>query len=196
MKTFRNYLAEATTWQEIYNLNKDVIGANPNLIKPGQQLKMPDGTTYTVVLGDNLSKIASRSQGAKPAQNVAAPGQPPHTAAKPELGTVAGATQAIPTGPTATGAINNGSGVGKSATLDPEQASAAKDAMADPAVSARDKAFLGAMQQNTNPTATPPAPAPAAPASIKAQRQLARQQMPQPVSESLERIILLSKLNG
>lgn len=29
-----------TTWQEIYELNKDVIGDNPNLIYPGQVLKI------------------------------------------------------------------------------------------------------------------------------------------------------------
>lgn len=33
--------ANGTTWQKIYELNKDVIGKNPNLIKPGQVLKMP-----------------------------------------------------------------------------------------------------------------------------------------------------------
>ncbi|NDG80099.1 MAG: LysM peptidoglycan-binding domain-containing protein, partial [Synechococcaceae bacterium WB8_1B_057] len=33
--------------------------ANVNLIKPGQQLKMPDGSTYTVKLGDTLSGIAA-----------------------------------------------------------------------------------------------------------------------------------------
>ncbi len=29
-----------TTWQKIYSLNKDIIGQNPNLIKPGQILKI------------------------------------------------------------------------------------------------------------------------------------------------------------
>ena len=50
--------SKPTTWQDIYNMNKDVIGANPNLLKPGQQLKMPDGSVYQVKPGDNLGKIA------------------------------------------------------------------------------------------------------------------------------------------
>lgn len=29
-----------TTWQNIYNNNRDIIGSNPNLIKPGQTLKI------------------------------------------------------------------------------------------------------------------------------------------------------------
>ena len=29
-----------TTWQNIYNNNRDIIGSNPNLIKPGQILKV------------------------------------------------------------------------------------------------------------------------------------------------------------
>lgn len=58
--------AAATTntkgsWQEIYNLNKTIIGANPNLIKPGQKLTLPNGTVYTVKTGDTLSKIAAQS---------------------------------------------------------------------------------------------------------------------------------------
>lgn len=32
--------ANGTTWQKLYELNKDVVGSNPNLIKPGQRLKM------------------------------------------------------------------------------------------------------------------------------------------------------------
>lgn len=48
-----------TTWQTIYSSNKSVVGTNPNLIKPGQQLTLPNGSTYTVVAGDNLTKIAA-----------------------------------------------------------------------------------------------------------------------------------------
>jgi len=47
------------TWQTLYNANKSTVGKNPNLIKPGQQLALPNGTTYTVVTGDNLTKIAA-----------------------------------------------------------------------------------------------------------------------------------------
>ena len=28
------------SWQDIYNANKDIIGSNPDLIKPGQKLKV------------------------------------------------------------------------------------------------------------------------------------------------------------
>ena len=28
-------------WKQLYELNKDVIGDNPNLIKPGMELKLP-----------------------------------------------------------------------------------------------------------------------------------------------------------
>ena len=32
---------EGVDWKELYELNKSVIGANPNLIRPGQELKLP-----------------------------------------------------------------------------------------------------------------------------------------------------------
>lgn len=34
-------LGNGNRWREIYDLNKDVIGANPNIIRSGQQLKLP-----------------------------------------------------------------------------------------------------------------------------------------------------------
>ncbi|HEY9856935.1 MAG TPA: LysM peptidoglycan-binding domain-containing protein [Stenomitos sp.] len=37
----RTQLGDANRWHEIYNLNKTVIGSNPNLIKPGQVLRLP-----------------------------------------------------------------------------------------------------------------------------------------------------------
>jgi len=48
-----------TDWKTIYNLNKAIIGSNPNLIRPGMKLKMPNGSTYSVQSGDTLSKIAA-----------------------------------------------------------------------------------------------------------------------------------------
>jgi len=49
-----------TTWQDIYALNRDVVGPNPDLIFPGQKLKLPSGEQYTVKPGDWLSKIADK----------------------------------------------------------------------------------------------------------------------------------------
>ena len=69
------------TWQVLYQHNKDVIGGNPNLIKPGQRLKMPDGSIYTVQKGDYLIKIASNFKPAdKPKKEVDEPAPPPEAA--------------------------------------------------------------------------------------------------------------------
>jgi hypothetical protein len=49
------------TWRQIYDLNRDLIGSNPDLIQPGMVFTMPDGRPdYTVVKGDYLIKIANR----------------------------------------------------------------------------------------------------------------------------------------
>jgi nucleoid-associated protein YgaU len=37
-----NELGDADRWEEIYELNRDVIGSNPNLIKPGMELELPN----------------------------------------------------------------------------------------------------------------------------------------------------------
>jgi nucleoid-associated protein YgaU len=42
-KIAKKQLGDGNRWQEIYALNRDVIGANPDLIKPGQKLRLPDG---------------------------------------------------------------------------------------------------------------------------------------------------------
>ena len=56
-------------WQALYAANKAVIGPNPNLIKPGQVLTMPDSKKYTVAPGDTLSAIAAgKFKGKPPAQ--------------------------------------------------------------------------------------------------------------------------------
>jgi len=72
-----------STWKQIYDLNKSIIGNNPNLIKPGQKFELPNGMgNYTVVPGDTLSGIAAGQGKGKydtnvPAQTPAAAGQRP-----------------------------------------------------------------------------------------------------------------------
>ena len=63
------------SWQDLYAANKDVIGDNPNLIIPGQVLRVPgtapapaptpeaSETTYTVVSGDTLWGISEKFYG-------------------------------------------------------------------------------------------------------------------------------------
>lgn len=39
----KKYTGKGSRWQELYNINKKVIGNNPNLIYPGQVLTIPSG---------------------------------------------------------------------------------------------------------------------------------------------------------
>ena len=55
-----------TTWQAIYAANKTLIGSNPDIIRIGQKLIIPNVSIdkkeiiYTVKKGDTLSKIATQ----------------------------------------------------------------------------------------------------------------------------------------
>lgn len=65
-KIAKEQLGDPLKWRAIYELNKDVIGPNPNVIVPGQKLKMPDVTgsrQYTVKTGDTLGSIAKDTLG-------------------------------------------------------------------------------------------------------------------------------------
>jgi murein DD-endopeptidase MepM/ murein hydrolase activator NlpD len=56
--------------------------ANPNLIKVGQKINLPNGTTYTVAAGDTLSAIVNgQFKGTAPDAANARPGLAPKTAA-------------------------------------------------------------------------------------------------------------------
>jgi nucleoid-associated protein YgaU len=64
----RKQLGDGSRWSEIYKLNADVIGQNPDLIQPGAMLKMPEGVEvatgdYVVQPGDNLWNIARSNLG-------------------------------------------------------------------------------------------------------------------------------------
>jgi LysM repeat protein len=64
----RKQLGDGSRWHEIYSLNSDVIGQNPNLINIGAELKLPGGTEvaggdYVVQPGDNLWNIARHHAG-------------------------------------------------------------------------------------------------------------------------------------
>jgi nucleoid-associated protein YgaU len=41
-KIAQHYYGKAGLWRKLYDANKDVVGSNPDLIKPGQVLTIPD----------------------------------------------------------------------------------------------------------------------------------------------------------
>lgn len=67
----KKQLGDGSRWGEIYKLNGDAIGSNPDLIHTGLNLKMPgadttqisDAGNYTVQPGDNLWDIAKGKLG-------------------------------------------------------------------------------------------------------------------------------------
>jgi LysM repeat protein len=59
---------DGNQWQKIYDANKQVIGSDPNLIRPGEVLYIPalvptPGSNYTVQPGDSLFSIAQQAYG-------------------------------------------------------------------------------------------------------------------------------------
>lgn len=69
-------LGDGLKWQEIYDMNKDVLGSNPDLIMPGTKLQIPgmpgnnelasqvgEVTKYVVKPGDNLWNISKDLMG-------------------------------------------------------------------------------------------------------------------------------------
>ena len=67
----KNHLGDGTKWTEIYKLNQNVLGTNPDMIMPGTNLQLPGGAdhiasasgSYTVKAGDNLWDIAKEQLG-------------------------------------------------------------------------------------------------------------------------------------
>lgn len=54
-KIAKKYLGDGNRWKEVYEANKDVIGKNPDLIKPGQVLTIP-GATATAASTTEVKK--------------------------------------------------------------------------------------------------------------------------------------------
>src|SRR2546430_16517623 len=57
---------DANQWQRIYDANKQVIGNDPNLIRPGEVLSIPalsptPGSNYNVQAGDTLYSLSQRT---------------------------------------------------------------------------------------------------------------------------------------
>jgi nucleoid-associated protein YgaU len=70
----KDHLGDSSKWQEIYKLNTDVIGENPDLIHTGATIQLPGGdhaavadageaAKYVVKSGDNLWDIAKHNLG-------------------------------------------------------------------------------------------------------------------------------------
>lgn len=47
---------DTTNWKPLYEANKKVVGSNPNLIFPGQDLVLPDGKAKTTVVKESTDK--------------------------------------------------------------------------------------------------------------------------------------------
>ncbi len=63
----QHHLGDGLKWQEIYQLNHDLIGGDPTLIHPGTEIQLPGGqdiaSNYTVQPGDNLWDISKAHLG-------------------------------------------------------------------------------------------------------------------------------------
>lgn len=57
-------------WKALYEINKEVIGPNPNLIQPGQKLRLPghEAPPAADPYKDGLPKVGSKTPSAKPLQ--------------------------------------------------------------------------------------------------------------------------------
>ncbi|MDX1990051.1 MAG: LysM peptidoglycan-binding domain-containing protein [Candidatus Obscuribacter sp.] len=67
----KDQLGNATKWSDIYKMNEGILGANPDLIRPGTTIQLPgmgaeasaNIASYTVKPGDNLWDIAREQLG-------------------------------------------------------------------------------------------------------------------------------------
>ena len=80
---------KGSNWKALYNLNKKVIGKNPNLIKPGQILVLPDGWkgSFKVakLTGTSLKKTSNKKYSttkSKTSSNTKTKSKSPQKAAK------------------------------------------------------------------------------------------------------------------
>ena len=66
----KHYLGDGTKWTELYKANADVVGSNPNLIFPGQELHIPgaEGAAETVAQapGASVQQIAANTAQSAP----------------------------------------------------------------------------------------------------------------------------------
>lgn len=49
------HMGEGQQWGDIYNMNQDVIGSNPSLIHPGQQLSLPQNDPASTALSNQVN---------------------------------------------------------------------------------------------------------------------------------------------
>lgn len=57
----KNQLGDARQWQEIYKLNADTLGSNPDLIHPGTSIQLPNASQDLASHGMNAGKYVVRS---------------------------------------------------------------------------------------------------------------------------------------
>ena len=71
----RHFMHDGTKWGDLYKVNESVIGSNPRLILPGQELSIPTGTDASAVAGTAAQPGADQIVQAMPQATDAATAQ-------------------------------------------------------------------------------------------------------------------------
>ena len=143
----KHFLGSGDKWGQIYHTNSDVIGSNPRLIFPGQQLSMPgsDGTLSHAIAPHTQSACAALNQPMGDTHAAQAPQTVPSATANSAPLAISDASQAT-TLPPAGDRVLTGAGGAQAATLNGAPSNARSSTVVSPSLGV-DLSFLGKKQR-------------------------------------------------